>query len=332
MFDRLQSPTPQCAPPQTRQHWKNTTNTTTQTHTHTHTNPACTRCPQCPSLKTITGMSVLRPTRECPQNKSTNCKQVTTHEHMTVEQLPYPCKKMRSLSLCTSYICPCGRLPCRLRKRHFLIIRFCSDAVCAQRHHLKKHMLSNSGWRAAGPCAAVRKKDYTYLPYKRGDVCSMNANLSTPVGTRAARCLSCVSMEDNKSLTRNTKFCAQAVTRDTSFTTPLCRKRKTTDCHAHCAASAIVSCVRAHVHQYSTPTICVRHVFRNCHALPFGRSDLWRNPVQLPKQIHTIHIILVINAHVPADLLSAMASLPQQGLQTCERDSQLQCCVLRRRF
>ena len=92
MFDRLQSPTPQCAPPQTRQHWTNTTDTTTQTHTHTHTNPACTRCPQCPSLKTIIRMSVCV-LRECPQNKSTNCKQVTTHEHMTVEQLPYPCKK-----------------------------------------------------------------------------------------------------------------------------------------------------------------------------------------------------------------------------------------------
>ena len=40
----------------------------------------------------------------------------------------------------------------------------------------------------------------------------------------------------------------------------------------------------------------------------------------------------MLNAHLFADLLSALASLPQHGLQTCERDSQHQGFVLRRRF
>ena len=66
---------------------------------------------------------------------------------------------------------------------------------------------------------------------------SMKADLSTP----------CVSMEDHKPLVPNRNLCAQSMTRDTSFTIPVCETRKTTDCHTHCAANAIVSCVRAHL-------------------------------------------------------------------------------------
>ena len=91
--------------------------------------------------------------------------------------------------------------------------------------------------------------------------------------------------------------------------------------------------------QYSAPTnMFVRHVLRNCQMLPSGlttrfienkHSDLFRNPVQLPKQIQTNHTLLGINAHLPADLLSALPALPQHNLQTHEREftTSMLCCT-----
>ena len=70
-----------------------------------------------------------------------------------------------------------------------------------------------------------KKKNNTYTQNKRGDVCSTNAYLSTPFGTRTARCRPCASMEDDKPLTPNTTVCAHSMTRDTRFATPICKKK-----------------------------------------------------------------------------------------------------------
>ena len=158
------------------------------------------------------------------------------HGIMNVKQLPSPCKE-NALSFflrvvhvskwATSMSIPKTAVP----HHTFLFscrVRATSPSKTHTVHFRDGALLAH----------APRSKIHTYVPNKRGDVCvSMKAELSTP----------CVSMEDHKPLVPNRNLCAQSMTRDTSFTIPVCETRKTTDCHTHCAANAIVSCVRAHL-------------------------------------------------------------------------------------